>query len=154
MLIIGCGNRHRGDDGAGILVAERLLELGVEVETRTGETVDLLEAWNGADDVIVVDAVISGAPAGTVQEWDGREPLPLLRQSASATTHGLSVAEAIELGCVLDRLPRRLRVYGIEGQRFEPGAEMSQEVRRAIEEVVRRIIDHDRDSVRWAVLSR
>ncbi|MGB2634440.1 MAG: hydrogenase maturation protease [Candidatus Acidiferrum sp.] len=152
MLIIGCGNRHRGDDGAGILVAERLLELGIEAETRTGETIDLLEAWNGAGDVIVIDAVLSGAPAGTVHVWNEREPLPLFTKSASATTHGLGVAEAIELACVLDRLPRRLQVYGIEGQRFEPGVEISQEVQRAIEEVVQRIIDHERSSTRCADL--
>ena len=62
MLIIGCGNRDRGDDGAGILVAERLRELGIEANTRSGEAVDLIEAWKSADDVIVVDAVVTGAP--------------------------------------------------------------------------------------------
>jgi Ni,Fe-hydrogenase maturation factor len=33
-----------------------------------------------------------------------------------------------------------LRIYGIEARRFEPGAEISLEVQRAIEEVVQRII--------------
>ncbi len=138
MLIMGCGNRQRSDDGAGILVAERLRELGIEAETRIGEAVDLLEAWNGAEDVIVVDAVTTGAPVGTVQAWDGREPLVSVRTNAS--THSMGVAEAIELAYVLDRLPTRLRVYGIEGRRFEPGVEISPEVQRAVEEVVRRII--------------
>ena len=75
MLIIGCGNRERSDDGAGILVAERLRELGIDAEMRTGEAADLIEAWKGADDVIVVDTVMTGAPVGTVQAWDGRQPL-------------------------------------------------------------------------------
>ncbi|HTZ97132.1 MAG TPA: hydrogenase maturation protease [Terriglobales bacterium] len=138
MLIIGCGNRERSDDGAGILVAERLRELGIEAETRIGEALDLIEAWNGADDVILVDAVLTGAPVGTVQAWDGRQPLASVRTNTSS--HGLGVAEAIELAHVLDRLPTRLRVYGIEGRRFEPRAEISPEVRCAIEEVVRRIM--------------
>jgi hydrogenase maturation protease len=138
MLIIGCGNRERSDDGAGILVAERLRELGIEAETRIGEALDLIEAWNGADDVILVDAVLTGAPVGTVQAWDGRQPLASVRTNTSS--HGLGVAEAIELAHLLDRLPTRLRVYGIEGRRFEPRAEISPEVRCAIEEVVRRIM--------------
>jgi hydrogenase maturation protease len=138
MLIIGCGNRERSDDGAGILVAERLRELGIEAETRIGEALDLMEAWNGADDVILVDAVLTGAPVGTLQAWDGRQPLASVR--ANASTHGLGVAEAIELAQVLDRLPTRLRVYGIEGRRFEPSAEISPEVQSAVEEVVRRIM--------------
>jgi hydrogenase maturation protease len=147
MLIIGCGNRERSDDGAGILVAERLRALGIDAETLIGEALDLMEAWNGADDVILVDAVLTGAPVGTVQVWDGRRPLASVRTNAS--THGLGVAEAIELASVLDQLPIRLRVYGIEGRRFEPSAEISPEVQCAVEIVVGRIIadlgaPHDR----------
>jgi hydrogenase maturation protease len=125
MLIIGCGNRRCSDDGAGILVAERLRQLGIDADTRT-------------DDVIVVDAVVTGAPAGTVQVWDGRQPLDFVRTTAS--THCFGVAEAIELARVLNRLPTRLQVYGIEGLRFEPGVEISPEVQRAVEGVVQRIM--------------
>jgi hydrogenase maturation protease len=138
MLIIGCGNRERSDDGAGILIAERLRELGIEADTCPGEPCDLMDAWKGADDVIVVDAVVTGAPAGTVQVWDGRQPLTSIRTKIS--THGLGIAEAIELAHVLHCLPTRLRIYGVEGQRFELGAEVSFKVQHAIEEVVRRII--------------
>jgi len=138
MLIIGCGNRQRSDDGAGILAAERLRELGIEADTRIGEAADLIETWAGVDDVIVVDAVLTGAPVGTVRAWDGRQPLASV--STTASTHGLGVAEAIELARVLKRLPTRLRIYGIEGRRFEPGVEISPEVQRAVEDVVRRII--------------
>ncbi len=147
MLIIGCGNRQRSDDGAGILVAERLRELGIEAYMRTGEALELIEAWKGADDVIVVDTVVTGAPSGTVQVWDGRHQLAPIRINTS--THGLGVAEAIELAYVLGHLPIRLRVYGIEGRRFELGAEISPQVQRAVAEVVGRIIadlsaPHDR----------
>ena len=130
MLIIGCGNRRRSDDGAGILVAERLRNLGIPAETRSGEAADLIEAWRGADDVIVVDAVVTGAPVGTVQAWDARQPLA--SASTTASTHGFGVAEAIGLAQVLQCLPARLQVYGIEGRRFEPGVEISPEVQHAI----------------------
>lgn len=137
MLIIACGNRQRSDDGAGILVAERLRKLGIEADTRTGEAADLIEAWKGTDDVIVVDAVVTGAPVGTVQAWDGRQLLSF--PGTNASTHGFGVAEAIALARLLNRLPTRLRIYGIEGRRFDPGAQISPEVQRAVEEVVRRI---------------
>jgi len=51
------------------------------------------------------------------------------------------VAEAIELARVLGRLPARLQVYVIEGQRFEHGAKISPELHSGIEEVVHRIVD-------------
>ena len=50
------------------------------------------------------------------------------------------MAETIELTPVLQCLPARLRVYGIEGRRFEPGVEISPEVQRAIEDGARRIV--------------
>jgi hydrogenase maturation protease len=137
MLIIGCGNRERSDDRAGILVAEKLRKLGIAAGTRTGEAADLIEAWTGADDVIVIDAVVTGAPVGTVQVWNGQQAVASV--STSASTHGFGVTEAIELARVLNLLPTRLRVYGIEGRRFELGTEISTEVKHAVEEVVRRI---------------
>ena len=139
MLIIGCGNRRRGDDAAGVLVAERLRKLGIKADTCTGQAADLIEAWTGADDVAVVDVVVTGAPVGTVRTW-GAHP-PFISCKAAVSTHGLGVAEAIELSRILDRLPARLQIYGIEGRRFEDGGEISPKLHSGIEEVVRRIID-------------
>ena len=137
MLIIGCGNRDRGDDGAGVMVAERVRELGAKAEICTGEALALIEVWNGTDDVVVVDAVVTGAPAGKVWLWDGGQVR--IQESLSLSTHGFGVAEAIRLARVLDRLPKRLRVFGIEGQRFDVGVDISPEVLRAVEEVAKQI---------------
>jgi len=49
------------------------------------------------------------------------------------------VAEALALGKVFQELPPWLIIYGIEGQNFGPGQEVSQEVEAAIPEAVRRI---------------
>ena len=142
-LILGCGNRQRGDDAAGLLVAERLRVLGIAAEVCSGEVSELMEAWTGATDVIVIDAVVSGAPAGTVHVWDGQR-LPTFATSVGST-HGLGIAQAIELARALDRLSQRLRVYGIEGTKFEMGSTISPEVERAVEEVVQRIAREARD---------
>ncbi|HKH98251.1 MAG TPA: hydrogenase maturation protease [Candidatus Sulfotelmatobacter sp.] len=138
MLIIGCGNRQRGDDAAGVLAAERLRALGIAAETCSGESSELIEAWAGAGDVIVIDAVVTGAPAGTVHVWEGRE-LPAFATSRGST-HGLGVAEALRLAHALGRLPTEVRVYGIEGMRFEMGCSISPEAERGVEDVVARIV--------------
>jgi len=137
MLILGCGNRQRGDDGAGILAAERLRALGIAAEVCSGEPSELLAAWSGIQDVILIDAVVTGAAAGAVHVWDGQH-MPAFATSAGST-HGLGVAQAIELARALDSLPARLRVYGIEGKQFEIGSPVSPQVERAVEEVVQRI---------------
>ena len=99
MLVIGCGNRDRGDDGAGVMVAERVRKLGVQAEICTGESLALIEAWNGADDVVLVDAVVTGAPVGKVWLWDGG--LVTTQGSMPISTHGFGVAEAIKLARIL-----------------------------------------------------
>ena len=137
MLVIGCGNRQRGDDAAGILAAERLRELGVPTQICGGEATALLEAWNGANDVIVIDAVLTGALPGSLHIWDGSQALPCCFSVTS--THGLGVAEAIELARALGRLPARLRIWAIEGAQFDLGSDVSPAIRQATEQAALKI---------------
>lgn len=138
MRIICCGNLYRGDDSAGLLVAERLHRLGIEVSMLTGEATELVEAMDGADEVLIVDVVTTGAPAGTIHEWhDGTPEF----QHSSATTHALGVAEGIALARALGNLPERLHIYSIEAKTFEAGGEISVELRRAADELASRIAD-------------
>mgnify|MGYP006266604971 CR=1 FL=1 len=137
--IVCCGNRDRGDDAAAVLVAERLEQLGIRAEVYEGDPLAIIESWDPTDEVIVVDAMLTGAPAGSVQVWE--IPLPATLPGASASTHGLGVAEAVRLAQIVGRLPRSLRVYGIEGKHFHPGTGVSREVQQAVERVARQIAD-------------
>jgi len=137
MVVIGCGNLERGDDGAGILVAQRLRELGVGARVHTGEPLGLIDLWEYTNELILVDAAVTGAPAGTIHAWDGRRSL--LVDKSPLSTHGLGVAEVIELARSLNRLPSRLQGYAIEGRCFDLGTRASGEIQGAVEEVVRRI---------------
>ncbi|HKT88805.1 MAG TPA: hydrogenase maturation protease [Candidatus Sulfotelmatobacter sp.] len=137
MRIIGCGNLHRGDDAAGIMAAERLRALGVDAAICIGGFAQLMDMWHGSDHVIVIDAVVTGAPVGTLHVWDAARPLPFAKSSPS--TQGMGIAEAIELARALKRLPSRLQVYGIEGRNFELGSAPLPEVAEAVEAAARRI---------------
>ena len=99
-----------------------------------GEPVGLIEDWAGADAVIVVDAVRSGAPTGTIHRLD---PLaaPIPTALSQGSTHAFGLAETIELARALDRLPERLTVYGIEGACFEAGDALSPAVGAAVDAV-------------------
>ena len=136
--IIGCGNIDRGDDGAGVLVARRLRELGIGTQEQSGEALSLIESWAGAKAVIVVDAVVSGRAPGEITVWDAHAH-PLSSGVWLCSTHHFGLGEAVKLARVLDRLPPRLWIYGIEGRRFEQGSCPSPEVTRAVEEVAERI---------------
>lgn len=139
MLVIGVGHPDCGDDAAGPLVARRLRALGLRAIELPGEPTGLIDAWEHEQHVILVDAALTGAPPGSIHTWDATAA-PLDRESFRCSTHGLGVAEAVELARVLGRLPARLRICGIEGRRFEPGQPTSPEVVAAVEELVRRIL--------------
>jgi hydrogenase maturation protease len=133
-VVIGVGNRDRGDDGAGLEVARLLRQcpppgtLVIELDARAD---DLREAFRGADRVVVVDAASGGEP-GTVRRFEAhREPLPaaILRGS----THAWGVAEAVETARALGELPPVMIVYAIFGRCFEPWTRrLSPEVERAV----------------------
>jgi len=134
VVFIGVGNPFRSDDGAGRAVVRRLrgaIPSGVKVLEETGDGAELLEAWEGADCVILVDAVQSGAPTGTIHRLDARlEKLPVWFSHSS--THAFGVAEAIELARTMGELPERLVVYGIEGLDFSAGTDLSPEVAEVV----------------------
>jgi hydrogenase maturation protease len=142
VLIIGIGNVYRSDDGAGIATARQLknqLPLGVRVLEETGEGTALVEAWKDSTSVILIDAVRSGATAGTIYRLDAlTEKIPA--ELFHCSSHAFSVAEAIELARVLNQLPRTLLVYGIEGRNFEAGEVLSRPVEQAVLAVVSQVL--------------
>jgi hydrogenase maturation protease len=140
--VVGIGNAWQGDDAAGLAAARRLRERapeGVVVKELEGEPVSLVEALDGAEEVILVDAVRSGAEPGTVHRIDASsEPLPATLSAAS--THTLGVGEAIELARALGRLPRRVVLYGIEAESLAAGDELTPAVARAVDDVVELVV--------------
>jgi len=131
--VVCVGNRLRGDDAAGLEVARHLrgtLPEEVAITEREGEPTALIDTWDGAEALWVVDAVSSGSEPGTVHRLDaGERPLP--PDPFRASTHHMSLAETVELARALGRLPARTVVYGIEGGSFTIGAELTPAVASA-----------------------
>jgi hydrogenase maturation protease len=133
IVVAGIGNRLRGDDAAGLeaarLVGERVTDVLVVEHER--EPSDLIGLWEGAGLAVVLDALHGDEP-GRIHRFEaGRDELPR-RIWGSASTHALELADVIELARSLNRLPRRLVVLGIEGQRFETGTGLSPKVESAV----------------------
>lgn len=140
-VVIGVGNRLRGDDGIGLAVAEQLQREplpGAQVLTLEHVPPDLFERWDAATAVVLVDAASSGAAPGTVRRLDARGA-PLPAETLRLSTHGFGIPEAIELARALDRLPAQLVVYAVEGVQFEQGSELTPAVQAAAAEVATRI---------------
>ncbi|MCS7274602.1 MAG: hydrogenase maturation protease [Candidatus Bipolaricaulota bacterium] len=141
-LVIGVGNDYRRDDAIGLVVARALRKKNlrnVEILELSGEGTALIEAWQDAENVIVIDAVQSGATPGTIFRFEAhRQEIPT--RFFRYSTHNFGLAEAIELARTLGKLPQSLIVYGIEGKNFAAGEGLSTEVACAVSQVLDRII--------------
>ena len=148
-VVIGIGNRLRGDDAAGVVVAEQLrprVRDGVEVVSCDEEPSRLMEAWEGAESVLLVDTVSSGSPPGTLHRVEvGEQAVPA--RTFRSSTHAIGIADTIELARALGRLPRRVRIYGIEAGGFTTGAALTPAVESAVAFLVKDVL-HDLEEER------
>jgi hydrogenase maturation protease len=141
-LLIGVGNEYRSDDGVGLIVARKIYEKlipSVTVKEESGEGAALMEAWQGFQNVIIVDAVSSGTMPGTIFRIDAnKETVPI--KFFHYSTHAFSVSEAIELARVMNVLPPKIVVYGIEGNNFAAGTTISLLIQQAAQKIIEQII--------------
>lgn len=140
IAVIGIGNEFRSDDGLGIWLVRELQKRNALVPAATyfeasGEGSALMEIWSDFDNVIIFDAVMKhhepGKVTHLVAEKD-RIPSDVFNYSS----HAFSLAEAIELSRVLGQLPSRMDIFGVEGQCFSHGLQLSDQVLASCEELV------------------
>jgi len=109
-----------------------------EVHEHVGEGTGLMELWKCAERVVVVDAVQSGATAGTVHRFNvNLRSLPASMFRGS--THAFGLNEAVELSRALKQLPSNFIIYGIEGQNFDTGIGLSSAVLGAVNDLAEKL---------------
>lgn len=156
VTVIGIGNPYRRDDGAAGAVVQHLSgtfgnDPRVRLVELDGESVRLVQAWEGSPIVWLVDAVRSGRPPGSVHEVDATH-LADIDDSGRRLGGGhlLGLAEAVELARALDLLPAHLRILGVEGVDFEHGEGLHEATERGVAaaadlltESIRSALGHD-----------
>ena len=143
ILIIGIGNRYRGDDALGCLMADEMKREApdtAEIMEHDGEPASLIDCWQGRECVILIDAVSSGAKAGTIHYID-LQTQALPDKFRSYSTHAFGIAEAVELARVLNKLPPKILFYGVEGKSFAADTQLSDVLKEAAKELQRRILN-------------
>lgn len=140
-LIIGYGNRLRGDDGAGYRAAELLrdrLAGGRDIEVLAVHqlTPELMEPVSRAQHVIFIDAAAAGGRVGEIR-----------RQELTATggpaifTHQATPRDLLATAAELFGSCASGALYTIAGERFEFGDTLTASVELAMAELVKTIED-------------
>jgi len=141
--VLGVGSPF-GDDRLGWVAVETLhrtpwlaaLPAGIlEMEACDRPGATLLSAWRGAQNVILIDAVRSGAVPGTLIRLQGWE----LSGAATFSTHDFGVAAAVVLARTLGENLSQLQLLGIEADPTCLGEQLSPAVATAMPHLVERV---------------
>jgi len=143
MRVLCLGNELLGDDAAGTVVAERLRDLlpeGFDIDTTSESGLDLMDHVVGTDALIVVDAIQTGAPVGSVHLMR-EEDLPSVY---GASPHYVGLSEALSVARALNlTVPRKILILGIEaGDTLSFGGAMLPAVRSATDLVAEMIAEN------------
>tara|TARA_R110000787_G_scaffold11915_5_gene38870 strand:- start:19 stop:519 length:501 start_codon:yes stop_codon:yes gene_type:complete len=143
IVVIGCGNPNRSDDGVGPHVVARLHENGLPDHTRVfdGGTdgMSVMYSARGATHLIIVDARMPEGTPGAIFEVPGEvlEAPP----NQSLNLHDFRWDHALYAGRRIygDDFPKLVSVFLIEAASLKLGLEMSREVVLAADNVEGRV---------------
>lgn len=152
LVIIGCGNPARSDDGVGVGV-EVIRQLvaapvpaGVALIDAGTAGMDVMFRVRGAERVVIVDACRSGSEAGAIFRLSGREAMTPTQHRF--TLHGLRWDHALYAGCQMfgDGFVDQTEVILIEAGELEFGLTLSAPVQSAAQRVAQmlslRVAEH------------
>lgn len=142
ILVAGMGNVLRGDDGFGLRVVQRLMQMelpaGVEVYEAGGAGIALAQKlMDGFDVCILVDAARRGDPPGTLCCIEPE----IFSQLQTIGVHEQEPSKVLALAKALGALPPKVLLVGCEPLEVDDLIEeLSAPVAAAVEPAVQRIL--------------
>jgi hydrogenase maturation protease len=141
--VLGLGNVLLGDDGLGAAALARLkfgycIPEGVSIEDGGTLGLGLLGLLAEAEHVILVDAVRTDSPPGTLVRLDGDDVVPAVRDRLSP--HQIGVAELLDTARLIGCYPSRVTLIGLVPESLDLGLAQSPAVAVSLDELVEAIV--------------
>jgi hydrogenase maturation protease len=161
VLVLGLGNVLLGDDGLGAAALARLeqdwrIPDGVRLEDGGTLGLSLLGLLADAEQVIIVDAVRTDDPPGSLVRIDGADVIDAVRDRLSV--HQVGVADLLDAARLMDCYPAGVTLLGLVPETTDLAVERSEAIERRIDELVEAIIgevqSHGYELVRETAVAR
>lgn len=151
VLVLGIGNLVMSDDGIGVKVVQMLqreFRLPDRVEIMDGGTLglDILPRLEGIEQLIVVDAVETGRPPGTLVRLAGDE-IPLALETR-LSPHQMGLKDLLAVSHLVGHTPREMILVGIQPGSIEMGTELTPEVELHVETMMTAVLE---ELKRWGI---
>lgn len=137
-LVLGLGNTIMADDGVGPRVVELLRQQGGlpdGVELLDGGTLglDLLPRLEGVRRLIIVDAVETGQPSGSLVRLSGDE-VPLALET-KLSPHQMGLKDLLAVARLMDIVPAEVILIGVQPAIIEMDTALSPAVESRLQEL-------------------
>lgn len=139
VLVLGVGNILLRDEGLGVRAIEELERAytfapGVELVDGGTCGLELLDNLKGRDLLLIIDAMRNGGPPGSVYRLSDRE-VPA-HFHTRITPHQLGISDLLATLGLMEALPARLVLFGVEPADLSTGLGLSAPVAQALDRVV------------------
>lgn len=142
-LILGIGNLLLSDDGVGVHFVQRLEEtrkLPGDVQVVDGGTagLDLLYYLQDISKLIVVDAMQTGGPPGSLRRLTG-DQVPAY-MALKMSPHEIALPDMLAAARLRGLYPPEVIIWGVQPGSLELGVELSPEVAARLDELVEKVV--------------
>ncbi len=143
-LIIGAGNLLFTDDGVGIHAIQRLqapgqLPEGVDVLDGGTLGLNLLAYLEGVRSLLIIDAMDTGRPPGTLVRLAGDQAPAYF--SLKISPHQVSIPDLLLAAKLIGLYPENLVILGVQPESTNTGLELSPSVAAQLDRLVAMAID-------------
>lgn len=144
VLVLGIGNVLLTDESIGVRAVDELRRRyrfpeGVELLDGGTAGIELLRYISNRDYLIIIDAIKSGHPPGTVVRVEGADIPALFR--IRITPHQLGLSDLLAAAQLTGETPKNLVLFGIEPKSMTMGLELSEEVKNGLDKLVDVVVE-------------
>ncbi|MGA1791108.1 MAG: hydrogenase maturation protease [bacterium] len=144
ILVLGVGNILLGDDGVGVHVVERMKRMALpgDAELLDGgmATSDLIPYMKGRQKVIIIDAILSSSPAGTIFRIPYQDMKKGQHYGISAL-HQIGVIEMLQLLESMGNMPDILIIGIVPKNDTEFSQRLSPEIEEKLPEIIAKVLE-------------
>jgi hydrogenase maturation protease len=142
-LILGVGNILLSDEGIGVRVIEHLQtqDLPGDIELVDGGTAgaDLIDVLADRKTVIIIDAIQSNRPAGTILRLTPDDLK--LQEDCALSLHDLDIPQTLKMTKMLNCAPGKVICFGVVPAYITPGMELSQTLAPLVPKIAELVLE-------------
>ena len=141
---MGVGNVLMTDEGIGVHVANKLMECSLppQVEVLDGGTMgfDLIHHMEGRQHLILIDAVQTDEPGGTIFKFSPREISEYVRQ-AKLSFHQLGFMDMLKVAGFIDMQLPEILVFGVQPFDIGMGTTLSSKMEAKVSKIIEMVLE-------------